>query len=135
MQRSAVVLALGCLLVSGCGGGEPKKADPGNHVTVPVTRAAILDDTYVAAETADVRDVRLGVAGYSIATVHARRGRGESEQSPLLQAMLETTSGTPIVCAMLQPVSWAADNHLVDLELKCGLQVDLSTVTGLALQT
>jgi hypothetical protein len=134
VKRRAVVLCFVAVLAAGCQ-GEAKKSEGGNHVTVPVTRAAVLDDTFVAAETADVRDVRLGLAGYSIATVHARRGRGESEQSPLLQAMLETTSGAPVVCAMLQPVSWAPDNRLIDLELRCGLQVDLSTVTAVALQT
>jgi hypothetical protein len=100
---------------------------------VPVSRPAILDDTYVAADKATLHNEPSGDDELGVVTLSARRARGESQDTPLLHASVQTSSGGSIDCRMVRPVSWSASNQAVTLDLRCERKLDLGAVTRVTL--
>lgn len=133
MRALSTVALAGCLLLAGCqedGHNTSKSEQP---VTVPVTRDAILDDTYVTADTASIHNEDYGNASYGVVTLSARRGRGESNETPVLSVFAKSSTGGSIKCHMARSVIWSSSTGLMDLDLKCDKRLDLASITGVTL--
>lgn len=133
MRALTTVSLVGCLLLAGCQEEGDNASESAQLVNVAVTRAAILDDTYVTADTATVHNEDYGDALYGVVTLSARRGRGESTETPVLSALAQSSTGGSTKCQMLRSVDWPSFNGLMNLDLKCDGFLDLDSITGVTL--